>query len=1126
MLERTAAYLEPRSLRVLPSHNNAIRSTRQLHTAFWQHGAAELELTSAWQALMHGTLNAGSASLEQTRSVSLGASAFLLDFLYPAGALALLRRRLPRILPDHSDGVRFRARPSRVSRLYNSSLSGREPDPLPSPAQDERSPTASNGGPASNVQIPTKSDTQDPSLSNNDRHIVAIELILKHNDIDQVDVLWRHYKSLDQPSQDALLYRVLVFLSTTSRVADDWKISELFHKLDALSWDNVAFIAGLSAEIKLKNNVQALSIFERGLRSANLDETTLVDALDLLLEFSFIAPTTAILEDVWKLYPAMASRWNFDGITADLKRSASVPGLAKKAVLFLDYIDARHKNPETTTVDGEALQALRKIVVRKALVSCEDSDVVSLLLRTKDFLAFEEYFRLPGRQKKKITAEVYRTYRRLDGSLPSHAVLHAAFQSYTKTNTPMHEKAAGVELVWRDWLRFHGIPTRRAYQKHLAFHAARGDKDKVYALWSEYIECFRDDPNLNILDPVEGGDTFAHLLHVNAINAEPEEAQRIFDAMTIKFKLRPTLHSWNILLNAYVRGDDYDGAISTFNSLCEVVQPDVYSYATLMKMSGSRGDLTFTVDLYRRARNSDIPINQTVYTCLVDAYCQNDHFQEAADICLRATDKLAEITQIWNKLLYHHAVRRNLASMNKIIITMSKKDVPLDQFTYEQLLLGLTLCDQSQHALHLLNVALRDKVFEVTPTHFQMVMASLLRTREPTLVKRLCVMMSEHGIPVTEDVALRLSQSLTQFHKFPARQRWRHTRDEWLDEAMRLFSSVFRHGRDLAGHDDKSLDRPMSARSSKLLLATPDIYQFGTMAHVFARLNENTRVNDTVKLYREIFQDGTGEEDLLPRPILDAMMLSAFKSGQYKRVKEIWQLSYEQARLEAREAGSRGAGSTANKISARYRYSLCAGLRVMQEVFLKEKDSSGLLELIRGVREAGFTVDSKNWNYYVQSLVQLQEYKVAFTVCEEVLMPSWTGWYLVRYKAPMRNSLELDQRRRGMYQGHLRPTTTTLYWLARGYLELASLGSLSPKSAATLGGIETECARTMRAIHSMVRVNSPLEQEIFAEPKFPDTDDIFRAASSMARRRIRDGDAKAGGESYEEDSTDHVNTNM
>ncbi|KAJ9143244.1 hypothetical protein NKR19_g6891 [Coniochaeta hoffmannii] len=102
MLERTAAAtLEPCSLhKVLPSVPRSARSRRQLHTAFWNHGAASVELFDACQALLGGEMDelppADTTALTPaapTKGAELmTASAFLLDFLYPRGTLSLLRK--------------------------------------------------------------------------------------------------------------------------------------------------------------------------------------------------------------------------------------------------------------------------------------------------------------------------------------------------------------------------------------------------------------------------------------------------------------------------------------------------------------------------------------------------------------------------------------------------------------------------------------------------------------------------------------------------------------------------------------------------------------------------------------------------------------------------------------------------------------------------------------------------------------------------------------------------------------------------------------------------------------------------------------------------------------------------
>ncbi|KAI1421019.1 hypothetical protein F5Y12DRAFT_67126 [Xylaria sp. FL1777] len=1077
MLERTTTCLEPCSIRVLPPPKKTVRSARQLHTAFWQHGAADIEITKAWQTLMHGTLDTTSALSEQARNPALSASAFLLDFLYP-----LIRRPSP-IFPDRSDRLRFRTRPSHVSpRLYNSS-------PLSQPLNPSSSREKTGAASASheveagfkdrNGQLSRRpNNLESPTAPDRHTHVVAIERILKTKNLHEIDILWRHYKSLGEPSQKAYCREILAFLFRTAQISDWWKISELFHTLEVSSWDHDAFIAGVSAEINLQNVPQALSLFERGLRSASLDKTALVDALDLLLASALGPSTTDFLQKLWKLYPEMTARWNFDDITAHLKHCASVSGIAEKAMMFPEYIAERLNDPSSNEADREALQVLQKILVRRAIVSCEYSQAIPLLLLTKDSLAFEEYLRsAEERGKRKITPDVYAIYRELPGSSPSRSALHYVFKAYTKTTSSYAKMTTGVELLWGDWHRFHGVPSRRAYQKYLGFYAARGNKERVYALWTKYVERFRDNPIVNIFDVNQGSDTFAHLLQVHAVNAEPEEAQRIFSDMVNNFKIQPSIYDWNILLNAYVKADDYNGAIATFDRLCEATKPDKYSYGTLMQMVGSRGDLAFTVDLYRRARHSGIFANGAMLSTLIDAYCQNDLFKEAEDVCTRASAKGIIETLMWNQLLYYNALRRDLASINRILNSMADKNIPYNQFTYQQLLLGLALCRQSQHALHLLTVALKDNVFEVTAAHFQIVMSALLRTGEPGLIRRLCLLMNEHKIPITEDVVFRLSQSLGQWKHLPPKQRRQRSATQWFGDALRTFFSIYGHNSDTE-FDSQAALGAKPVRRRELLRSGREVYQFSTIMYIFAQLNDSVQVDELVRLYRYVFQ-GPNDGGVLPLAMLNAVMLAALQDQQYDRVRSTWQLLFESAKTEARPADFNDDLPHHSKISPRYRYSLSGGLRVMQEMLFKENNAMGLQELIKEVHAAGFEMDSKNWNYHVQVLVQMKQYKVAFVVCEKVLMPNWTGWHTVRSKEAMRNALLLETRRKGSSPRYLRPTATTLYRLAQAYLELDRAGPWSSDAATTLREVENDSIQVVRAIKSMIRVYSSLEVEIF-----------------------------------------------
>ncbi len=109
--------------------------------------------------------------------------------------------------------------------------------------------------------------------------------------------------------------------------------------------------------------------------------------------------------------------------------------------------------------------------------------------------------------------------------------------------------------------------------------------------------------------------------------------------MTNKFKLQPSIYDWNILLNAYVKADDYTGSIATFNRLCQATKPDKYSYGTMMQMVGSRGDLAFTVDLYRRARNSGVFANDAMLSRSSSMLIAKRSFQGSEDVCSRASTK-------------------------------------------------------------------------------------------------------------------------------------------------------------------------------------------------------------------------------------------------------------------------------------------------------------------------------------------------------------------------------------------------------------------------------------------------------------------------------------------------------
>lgn len=1099
MLEKTAASLEPCSLqRVFPAATKTFRSRRQLHTAFWQHGAAEVELSGAWQALMHGVFDSnGVVDVSDSKTPALRASSFLLDFLYPNPTFALLRPFNER-LDIYRSGQSF----ARVSpRLYTSS--GRPPAPkndgkgsreiLPGNWIDFTNTVVELEEPVLQTNVSPEDavtqDTEQPSVTpiQEDEHIsqtdsvqipevdsahaIELQTLLAIKDEQQdTGKIWHHYSALSEKAQMIFFNPVLAVLAEASRMSDAPKISRLFEKLKPGQWNGPFFLAGLKAEIALKNE-KAVEIFEQGLRNPNIAESFLVDGFDHLLAEALGRSSLVFLRAIWKCNNQMRKRFDFDGVTSRLQQVASVPDVAKRVLKLRATLMQPNNRPLAT------------MLARRALLSCTWDQALPLLTMANNPLAYEEFLRVGGcdRYNKKLMIQAYLKYREMPDCKASHAVLHEVFRAYTGM---LHnaDKLRGVELLWSDWYRFDTQPSRRAYQKFMSFYASRGDKDRVYQLWTDYVRLYSEVTTSRTLGTVANvlyqDDTFAHLLRVHAVRRETHEVQNVFDDITGKFGIQPNRVCWNILLDAYVTAGDYEGAMRTFDGIGRSIGRDSFSYATLMQLFASRGDLGFTVELYRRARREKLPTNNIAMLInLVDAYCQNDHFTEAEDVCVSAAKKGIKDTSTWNRLLYALALQRNLGTINRLLSVMSDLDINYDGTTYRNLLLGLSLCDQSHHALHLLALAVQENVFEVTPDHFHTLIGGFIKTGEPALAFRVHRLMEECGFKPSAQSLVQLTAAFSQFHKLPHKykKKFRSER-ELIGSALREFYKFYPNP--MAGKNRQARHEEQGVPASKLLLPSAQSFQFSRVVYLLTQMKDFVEIRHLVELFRYTTTGDANSTDPLPIELLDSLMLAQFHEKKYDDVQKSWDTMFDLARKGGISADWSEAQSSGRKISKRFQYVLSGGLKIMQAMLIDTGTAADMMELVEDVRAAGFELDSRNWNVYVQGLIKLGSYKEAFKTCEYWLMPNWAGWYRVRGQDNVKNKLPLDLRRKGSRPRYLRPTAHTLYYLAKGFMDLDKMSPFSAEAAAMRRDIEQDTPRCHLAIMTMIRANSQLEQDI------------------------------------------------
>ncbi|KAK3390456.1 hypothetical protein B0H63DRAFT_465664 [Podospora didyma] len=386
MLERRAATIEPCSLqRIIPSTSYSLRRSRHpLHTAFWHHGGADIELLDACHSLVRLPFLANGSSLKpsdlppeppqpivsETKPDSLTASAFLLDFLYPNGTFHFLWKLHPGI-PRRLD--RSRDAHALLGRSYISSAShnrlGKGSSALPEPSaasgdtssasrirmQDatkaqaspnpfdtlmEALPTSPKRNAATD-EAPAPQDsftapwgpvvidpelwrlppTGNPDTSNPD----DLRNILASTQR-SYDEAWRLLADLDPSLRGEFRNDVIVYLTRSIRLVEARRVVELFTFCSVNDWTQDTVTAVIKAHVRLHTVEAALSIFQA--IPSHLHQTgQLSEAADALLAYGFRSSSWHLVLDVLATMHPYVRDDRYKGPFPEL---ATIPALAYK----------------------------------------------------------------------------------------------------------------------------------------------------------------------------------------------------------------------------------------------------------------------------------------------------------------------------------------------------------------------------------------------------------------------------------------------------------------------------------------------------------------------------------------------------------------------------------------------------------------------------------------------------------------------------------------------------------------------------------------------------------------------------------------------------------------------------
>ncbi len=776
-------------------------------------------------------------------------------------------------------------------------------------------------------------------------------------------------------------------------------------------------------------------------------------------------------------YTALAATMNFEAKLKELYR-------------FLE------NTPETMPQRIALADSFLRDVLKQSMDLFQPADVVFMLHRAQDPGSYERYIKYSAEQKRsRLAGDLYDKYRSLPGIRVADSVLRVMLDVYFPNNV------AGMEQLLEEWYRGYGRLDERAYQKFMTFYGRRGDVKSIMRLAGEFAEHYgisvEDDPKF-----------VANLMHAHAVRGDPDAANEVMTAAAEKSGETPTILQWNILLNAYTKAGDYEGAIELFSYICDELEPDDYTFATIMGMAGFRGDLQFALELFQLSRERNIQPTMAMLRALVEAYCQNDRFDEAEKLCARMSKERSvpgDATALWNVLVRHNARRRDLPKVNRLLETMSSQGVSYNEETYSQLLLALLYARQSHHAMHLLRVVHREGVFEPTADHFILLMAAFINSGEPHMALKTNELMAKMNFPQSAMRMTKVIDALGRWQQLPSTKRRGVGASHFLKQVLNDFYEAMK--REDQGMPDDI--RSVINLYSKVLFILTQMRQFATV-HQIIHLH-NTRYPSR----------GTGET--LPLKLLHQIMLTDFAEKKFGSVKATWDIILRRAVLRYQPAtthlnpdnqtdGEKG-GRVLGPVVYAQRFRLSDPLKTMQRLYLEERDHEGLIRLVATIRHHGFELDSKNWNYYIQGLARLKQWREAFTVCETMLMPQWTGWYAVRVRAPEKNQVPIELRRAGRDPQRPRPITHTLLVLAKEYMDLEQMMLWSREASREFEFVTASCPKTVRAVTSMHKSGSRLETDIFGKEERGGLDEV--GLDEMEQHEGREG-VDAEGQSAEE----------
>ena len=975
MLERVARCLETRGRASVRGKTKQVRSQRHLHSAFWSHGAGDINLPAWWTLLLQTTAATDTESKTRARTSSrkvIPASLedIFLDFLYPAQTLALIKR-LQRSTSAHHHAAQ---NVQKYTRSFTSI------------AQE-----VVTGVKASDIEDELDETTTVPAADGaNERKTICEIINLEHPGL-RYDELWQKYQDLVEKSQSLLpqdLIKMLRCLVNSSRSVDLERALALFEGTPAEMRRAIHYSYAITAALGLSDLDTAVSVHRDALSRTNRPV-----GVTAILGFAVNHEVWALAIETWvRLWHNRLSYYTLPDLWAAVD-ALPLDDLIQKASAAIDFANATTKNAEST--GAEAARDFASELTRHAFTPRGvDFDIhkhaelvnKAKTLDTADYslgsLAFEQLLSVDKQEFGHRALHLYRSLRLNSGWSPAKQNLETITQRLIKARSP-----SGLMMLYDDWkMYFANMPTRYAISAAKIF-SYNGHVEATENVLTDFISQHGKPKRI---------DLYHCMLRVHSRRVDTAEVVRCFDTLQERFGFEPDVKAWNSLISAFVRADNIAEALNYVDKMRNAgLQADSTTYYMLMSYYARRGDRDAVDGLYQQSKAESVPLTTRMVNVIVLVNVNDDKLEDAEQLVQEATEMDLDEprTFMWNLLLNAHALRKNLNQVSSLYKRMRELGVPFDNMTYAALMTSMTMTKNPDSARKIMDTVMPRMKLKRTALHYAIVMRGYLGKRQPSKVFRTYRNMLRSGIRPnmsTQNVVLRAAGSVD---KLKSSSEERPEKPEEYRRAQQTFEQT------LANLDPSEL-----AASEPRMFAgpnpLPEAFYSSYFEYLIFLYGSNGAIDKAAELYDRLITsplplrgDSKRIEESPPIRLLSALMATHRRTNDDSEMQRCWNLALEKS--EQLACKSKADTFRQGWVLHARRFVINAPLREYITYLTDHDRIDDLMNTIRNLLHAGYALNSVNWNKYIQALAGSRDpthRNLAFRMCERELIPGWPGW--------------------------------------------------------------------------------------------------------------------------------------